>query len=195
MSMIGYRYSVDDKGTVYIIKLIAPHEIKDYPATIIYHSDNCICESITNANTGNDIKQALLHGVRRNSVLYTKGEIIPGTCWFCHSVEDLYKLNYLFKGKDGLVKTKPTFSLYDILDKYIDDEELTRDEVAAEMKISTAELLERINRIKQIHSIDKQKTEAAPIMSAISILHARKVQSGEIMSGLDKYLMVLGIKP
>lgn len=193
--MTGYRYSVDDNGTVYIIKLTAQAAKKEYPGTLVYQSENCICESITNPNTGEELEQMNLSGVRRISVLYIKGKTIPGKCWFCPSVDALYHLNYLSKGKDGLVKAKPKGSLYDVLDSWIEDCELTHDEVAAEMKISTAELLEEINRIKQIDSINEQEVEAASIVAATNLLYSRKVDSGEIIPGWKKFLIANGIEP
>ena len=194
--MTGYRFSVDDKGTVYIIKLTAPVAKKEYPGALIYHSENCICESITNPNTGEELEQMNLSGILRTSVLYTKGKTIPGECWFCPSVDALYRLNYLSKGKDGLVKDQPpNRTLYDVLDSWIENCELTHDEVAAEMKISTTELLERINRIKQIDSISEQEVEAASIVAATNLLYSRKVDSGEIIPGWKKFLIAIGIEP
>lgn len=199
--MIGYRFSVDDADNVYIIKLYAPIEIEDKAkrlGTREYYSKNgCICLSITNANTGEEVENALLQGVRKTFVQYEKDKEIPGCCWYCASVEDLLH-SYLHRDEDtGLIRYGGG-DLYKQMDNYIlYTADVHFHEVAEEMHITTDELIEKLNYLKKTKFTSLEEKEAAgkPILDATGAVTTRKIKNGELLPGWKRHLIMMGIDP
>ena len=142
MEAIGYRYSVNRSGDIFIIKLRA-YDVQDCYCDS--KSDNCVCLSITNANTGEEVEQATLRGIRKNYVEYRKNEKIPGMCWFKKTADDLSV--WLHKDNSTGEIYESCF-LYRKLDEMMKIYKQQPEAVAAELRISTEELWRRIVILK-----------------------------------------------
>lgn len=168
METIGYRYSVDRNGEIFIIKLQAKDEQPGHNYTgdpIDWRSNECICLSITNANTGEEVEQATLRGIRKNYVEYRKNEKIPGMCWFMH---DPGQLSWLHQDhRTG--ETYESFFLYRKLDYMMTEcYKVQPEAVAAELHISTQELWQRIELLKA--GIKEEEKWGYPILRAMQKL-------------------------
>lgn len=186
-NVTGYRYATDKKGKYWIIKLSA---LKEEPA---YHnvpgyenefvSDDCICESITEIETGQEEKSMVLYGALGRQIEYTKGEKIGGgLVWYCHSKEDLYK-NYLCFSKKGNTY-KPSF-LADKMDYMITEVyKRTYEEVATEMCISADALRNRIAKLKERLGEKEDDDLLYPILAALKRMGKNKQMGDD--SNVDK---------
>ena len=194
----GYRYAEDADGNVFIIKLNAPHEKLYNSRMETYCSTNCICESIRNADTGEEVEQATLRGVKKVFLTYTKGELIPGDlCWYFHSVDKIYQY-YVTKYEEGTKTYAKGADLYKKLDDYILVTcELTFDEVAAELQVSKEDLIDKLYHLKVDKWLSHEQREQAgkPILDAVDAIRRRKIENGEMIPGWKRYLMKMGIKP
>ena len=194
--MIGYRFSVDKDKNTYIIKLNAPNEgiIK---RGIEFSQVGCVCLSITNVNTEEEIDKALLQGVQKVWVKYEKNREIPGRCWFCDSTDALFH-RYLRRDEfTGLIRYGGG-SLYRRLRDYILHEaNLQLQEIAEEMNITTEELTAKILFLENSEFISYKEMEEAgkPILDATNAVTQRKIQNGEMLPGWKRYLIERGMKP
>lgn len=183
--MTGYRYSRNDKN-IYIIKLMCSNEKKDLIRNC-YFGLNCICEQITNINTGETVKSALLKGKMDKYVYYEVGSVIPGVCWYCHSIEDLFTKGFLKKGEDGEISDrKIPVNLYDKLEIYIKDNDLEISEVAEELETTESELIKEINSIKRLQAQDEKKNRGQIIVNAVGTICRKQEKDGKRKSFSDK---------
>lgn len=151
-------------GEIFIIKLQA-YDAQYSEFWCDYESDNCVCLSITNANTGEEVEQATLRGIRNNYVEYRKNEKIPGRCWFMKTVDDLTWLH-----KDSSTgEIYQSFYLYRILDEMLEVYKQQPEAVAAELHISTEELWRRIVILKA-GCKEKEEKWGYPILRAMQKL-------------------------
>lgn len=193
--MIGYRYGLDESNAVWIVKLSAPHEeVECHREPGFYFSENCICLSITNANTGEETDTLSLTGELHRPIQYRKGETLPGKTWYVHSVDMLFSsdpaMNLLLKDKQGKIyKGKIA---YRKMDEFITEcGQCTLEEISKELHITMAELLQKIEYLKEGHADEDEI--AKPLIDASNAIHSRKVDSGEIIPGWKKFLMAKGI--
>ena len=123
----GYRYSLDENRNIYIIKVSAESYEKNIGD---YDSCECICESITNANTGVEVNQAELCGYMNRIVFYKVGEKIPGKCWFFLRYDDLFR-RYLTKSGNRIALAQPKqLHMNGKIDEYLIECGCTKKEVA-----------------------------------------------------------------
>lgn len=186
---IGYRYSQDDKD-IYIIKISYSKDREKYDAftrrnslpPVWFHCDNCLCLTITNANTGEEKEQISLFGMHRNYVEYRKNSVIPGETWYVHNFDDLfrkeYAMNLLKKAKDGTIYVGKTG--YEKLEEMLNELcHCSLDEAAKEMCITRDELVSRLEWLKEGHV--NEDDIAKPIIEAGNAVYRRKVENGEII--------------
>lgn len=179
----GYRYSLDENGNIYIIKVSA----ESYEKNIVdYDSCECICESITDANTGEKMNQAELCGYMDWKVCYKVGEKIPGKCWFFLRYDDLFR-TYLTKSGNRIVLAKPK-QLYmnGKIGEFLIECGCTVKEVADDMQITEKELSEMLYLAKTLEAGYEQTRISAKILVSINHVYSRKVKSGEIIPGWEK---------
>ena len=174
MKTTGYRYSKDENGTIYIIELIAEDE---QPGSLYegdYKSENCVCVSITDVNTGEKIEQGLLCGIHGKYVKYKIGERIPGMCWFMHTKEQL----------SWLYKDSRTGEIYESFFIYRELEHMMRncyklqpEEVANELQISAEELWRRIRILNA--GIKEEEQWGYPILAAMQKISGKERGTNE----------------
>lgn len=181
----GYRYSLDENDNIYIIKVSAEsYEKSRYD----YAGCECICESITNANTGVEVNQAELCGYENRKVCYKVGEKIPGKCWFYLRYDDLF-LRYLTKSGNRIVLARPKkLHMKGKIGEYLIECGCTAKEVADDMQITEKELSEMLYLAKTMEAGYEQTRISLKILDSINHVHSRKVESGEIIPGWKKYL-------
>ena len=202
--VIGYRFSCDEKHEAYIITISAPNEqeglvyLRRFGGSDFY-SENCRCISIKKANTGEEVTEANLYGVRGNWVLYRKGEIIPGKTWYLHSVEELYRHNLLQIDVNGYtvgnVRQKTAHNWIWKIDNLITEVcQASHEELAEELHISIVDLEEKIEYCKKNGDSVKAYEIAGCIADAGNSIYKRKLKNGEIEPGYKKYLRSFGIE-
>ena len=181
----GYRYSVDDDDNIYIIKISAEsYEKRLYDC----ESSECICESITDANTGEAVNQADLHGYMNWKVCYKVGEKIPGRCWFFLNYDDLFR-SYLAKVGNRIVLAQPKrLHMNGKIGEYLIECGCTIKEVADDLQITEKELSEMIYLARTLEPGYKQTKISASILVAINHVYSRKLENGEIKPAWERYL-------
>lgn len=161
---IGYRYGKNKNDEIFFVKLCAKDEQK---GNFDWKSAECICLTITNANTGEEVEQATLRGVRNTYVEYRKNKEILGMCWFYH---DLSSVISTYLGKDyrsGEFYEK--YFLYSKLDYMMREVYKVQPEnVAKELHISTDELMRRIRILTA--GIKEERQWGLPILQAMQKL-------------------------
>lgn len=183
--MTGYRYSVDVDDNIYIIRVSA----ESYEKNIFdYDSCECICESITNANTGVEVNQAELCGYMNQKIRYKVGEKIPGKCWFFLHYDDLFR-SYLKKNGDRIVLAKPKLlHMNGKVGEYLIECGCTKKEVADDLQITEKELSKMIQLAKTLKPGFEQTRISAKILVSINHVYSRKLENGEIIPGWKKIL-------
>lgn len=175
----GYRYATDKQRKYWIVKLStakeepARHNVPGYENEFV--SDDCTCEAITEIETGEEAKSMILKGVLGRPIEYTVGEKIGGLCWYCHSIEDLYK-NYLHrsKGKNS-GKTYHPFILANKMDYMITEVYgRTYEEVAARMKITPEKLIEQVQSLKEGLGEEEDEALYMPILITLQRMEKKK---------------------
>lgn len=176
----GYRYTRDNQGKYWIVKLstakeeLARHNVPEYENEFV--SDDCTCEAITEVETGEEAESMVLKGHLGRPLQYTVGQKIGGgLCWYCHSIEDLYK-NYLHfsKGKES-GKTYCPFFLANKMDYMITEVYgRTYEEVAARMHITPETLIEQVQSLKE--GLGEKEDEALymPILQTLERMGKKK---------------------
>ena len=192
---VGWRYSLAGNA-VYIIQLSAQEEETECGREPGYFfSDNCLCLSITNANTGEEQETIIASGEMHREIEYRKGAKIPGKCWYVHSYEDLFTTaptggdSLLSKAFDGTIYKGSI--LYRRFDRMIAEYESSVEEVAAEMNIAPRELQEKLDYLKKGQVNEKEIGK--PILDAINRIYSRKVDNGELVPGYMKLFRERGL--
>lgn len=159
----GYRYGLDDQGNCWIVKLSAKNEQPGHRNEFI--SDDCICEKISNPQTGDDVKTTILRGVHGIPIEYTIGKKIEGgSVWFYKSKEDLCD-DYLSIDKHGCLYKASFIAKH--IDEIITSYGRTYEEVAIMMHISTAELKECVQTIKKGLGAKEDELSYMPILQTL----------------------------
>lgn len=162
---------MDRNNNIFIIKLLAKNKqpgshLKRNGSPFDWKSDECICLTITNVNTSEEVEQATLRGVRKTYVEYRKNEKIPGMCWF---VQDPMELSTWIDKDHRTGEIYESFFLYRKLEYMMNVGYKVQPElVAAELHISTDELWRQIAMLKA--GIKDERELGLPILMAMQKL-------------------------
>ena len=139
----GYRYSA--VGTdVYYIHLLCNNEKQ---CTDGYYTTDCVVERITNANTGETVKE--INGRAYYHFTYKEGQHITGTrIYYCHSIQELFDFYHIteINGKVRPPRVTDSLEHYKISQGVIIQQFKKR---MAKVRNDRNEYLETLERLRQ----------------------------------------------